>query len=267
MKAIVLTYAKLTKNEQELIKNTDIFKIACNFHCAELKPNVRLCADNIVKKCLDCDNCKVVSLNYDLELNNRVINGCYLPKRHTTLVSCVDYLYLQGYTSILLVATNPDSPTCKLNIEGIDSIKDCLYLYKYSNDCNLDIPYKSIKDFIMMTEEEKLLGVKETAEKKLLKTTIFTDSCLYEVQSEGKNNKSIENGTLLENILPAIEKQKLLEGLEEINYNGLIIKRLTGIKPKEESKEEIKDEVIEEQEDKKEEQEIVKPKKTVRKKK
>ena len=259
MKAIILTYAPITNQEQELLKNTDIYKIACNDYCAQLKPNIRLCADNIVKKCLDCDICPVVSLNYDLE-QKRVINGCYLPKRHTTLVSCVDYLYLQGFTSILLVASNPVSATYKLNIEGINSVKDCLHLYKYSKEGNLDIPYKSIKDFIMMTDEEKLLGVVETAEKKLLKTTIFTDACLWEVQSEGKNNKSTESGRLIENILPHTEKAKLLEGQEEIKYNGLIIRRLTAIKPKAEKKEET--------ETKEEVQEVVKPKtKTVRKKK
>ena len=111
---------------------------------------------------------------------------------------------------------------------------------------------------IMMTDEEKLLGVTETAEKKLLKTTIFTDACQWEIRTEGKENKSIENGNILENILPYSEKQKLLEGQIEINYNGLVIKRLTGIKP---PKAEVKEE-------KEEVKEVVKPKaKTVRKKK
>ena len=108
MKAIILTYAPITKKEAELLKNTDVFKIATNFSASELKPNVRLTADDIVQKCLDCDNCEVVSLNYDLE-KPRVINGCYLPKRHSSLLSCVDYLYLKGFTSVLLVASNPDS--------------------------------------------------------------------------------------------------------------------------------------------------------------
>lgn len=260
MKAIILTYAPVNKEEAKLLKNTDIFKIATNFSAAELKPNIRLCADNIVDKCLNCDTCPVVSLNYDLE-KERVINGCHLPKRNTTLVSCVDYLYLKGYTSILIVATNPVSATYKLNIEGIDSIKDCLYLYKYKKECNLDIPYKSIGDFIMQTEEDKLLGLKEKPEKQMLKKIIFTDAFLFEVSTEGYNNKSIESGALIDNILPAEEKQKLLEGIEEINYNGTVIKRITGIKPKEEPK---KVEV----EEKEEEKEEVKPKtKTVRKKK
>lgn len=260
MKAIILTYAPVNKKEKELLKNTNIFKIATNFSAAELKPDLRLCIDNIVNKCLNCDSCPVVSINYDLE-KERVINGCYLPKRHTTLVSCIDYLYLKGYTSILLIATNPDSATCKLNIEGINSLKDCLYLYKYKKECNLDIPYKSIGDFIMQTEEDKLLGIQEEPEKKLLKKTIFTDAFQFEVWTEGYNNKSVESGALIDSILPFEYKQRLLEGIEEINYNGTMIKRLTGVNPvKEEIKEEPQKEV-------KETEEATPVKKTVRKKK
>ena len=240
MKAIVLTYAPITKEEKKLLKQTDIFKIACNNYCAELKPDIRLCADDIVQKCLDCDSCDVVSLNYDLELR-RVINGCRLPQRHSTLLSCIDYLYLKGFTSVLLVASNPDSATCKINYEGINDIKDCLYLYKYTKEGNFDIEHKSIKDFIMQTEEERLLGIEETPERKLFKKTIFTDAVKYEVSSENANNKSIESGYLINNILPASEKQKLLEGIEEIKYNGLIIKMLTNLKPQKAKKEEIKE--------------------------
>lgn len=240
MKAIVLTYAPITKKEQNLLKNTDIFKIACNDYCAELKPNIRLCADNIVDKCLECDICDVVSINYDFG-KKRVINGSYLPTRHTTLISCIDYLYLKGYTSILLVATNPVSATYKLNIEGINTVKDCLYLYKYTKDGNLDIPTKSIKEFIMMTEEDKLLGNTEEPEKVMLKKLIFTTAYNYEVSSVGKNNKSIESGALIDNILPYEKKEELLQGKEEIEYNGLLIRRLTGIKSKEEPKKEVEE--------------------------
>lgn len=259
MKAIVLTYAPVNKEEKELLKNTNVFKIATNFSANELKPNIRLTADNIVQKCLDCDTCDVVSCNYDLE-RKRVINGCYLPVRHSSLLSCIDYLYLKGYSNVLLVASNPpDTPTAKINYEGINSIKDCLYLYKYTNEGNFDIPFMSIKEFLMMTDEEKLLGVEQTPERKLFKKTIFTDAVRYSVETEGKNNQSIENGCLIDNILPYEEKQKLLQGAEEIKYGGMIIKRLTQIAPKKEVKEEIKEEV-------KEETEETKPiKKTVKK--
>lgn len=237
MKAIVLTYAPVTKIEAKLLKETDIFKIATNFSASKLKPNLRLTADNIVQKCLDCDTCNVVSLNYDLELD-RVINGCTMPSRHSSLLSCIDYLYFKGYTSVLLVASNPDSATAKINYEGVNNIKDCLNLYKYTKVGNFDIPYKSIKDFIMLTDEEKLLGVKETSQKKLFEKIIFTDAAKYEVHTEGQENFSIESGAIINNILSYEQKQEFLQGASEINCNGLIVKKITQLAPLKEIKEE-----------------------------
>lgn len=239
MKAIVLTYAGLNKEEKELLKNTDIFKIACNNYCAELKPNIRLCADDIVNKCLECDTCPVVSLNYDLD-KPRVINGIKMPKRHSSLLSCIDYLIINGYNTILLVATNPDSATSKINYEGVNIVKDFVYLYKYTKDGNFDIPYKSIKDFIMLTDEEKLLGITEKSPKKLMEATIFTDGCQFEVWTKGKDNKSIENGELVKNILPMDVREKFLNGDDELEYNGMCIKMITEFKKKE-VKEEVKE--------------------------
>ena len=243
-KAIVLTYAPVTTAEAKLLKNTDIFKIATNFSAVELKPNIRFTADNIVDKCLECDTCPVISQNYDLD-KDRVINGKYLPDRHTSLVSCVDYLMLKGYTHILLVATNPDSETCKMNYEGINQLKNYLYLYKYTKDGNLDIPHKTVKEFIMenfITEEDKILG-KAEPEKLLLDLTALTDSCLYEVSTEGKDNKSIENGKTIDIILPFDVKQKLVRGETELKYNNMIIKRLSMVKKVEEPKEEVQEEI------------------------
>lgn len=232
-KAIVLTYAPVNKSEAELLKQTDIFKIATNFSAVDLKPDLRLTADNIVDKCLECDTCDVVTLNYDLDKSERCINAQYLPKRHTSLVSCVDYLYLNGYTHVLLIASNPENTaTYRLNIEGIDSLKDCLYLYKYTKDGNLDIPFKTVKDFIMtdLTDEQKILGVEEKP-KKLMQNVLFTDATLFEIHTQGKDNKSVETGKLVGIILPPDYQQRLLNGENEIIYNGTCIKRITKVIP------------------------------------
>lgn len=245
MKAIILTYAPVSKEEAELLKSTNVYKIACNNYCAELKPNVRLCADNIVQKCLDCDTCDVISCNYDLD-RERVINGCTLPNRHSSLLNCIDYLYLKGYTEVLLVATNPEgTATHKINYNGVNDMKDCLYLYKYSKEGCFDIPYKSVKEFLMqnLTDEEKLLGMTEPRPKTLIEKTAFTDACQYEVHTEGYNNKSIENGNVIGSILPFEAKQQILNGESEITYNGLVIRKLTALVP-EKVKEEAKEEKI-----------------------
>lgn len=231
MKAIVLTYAELTKEEKRLLKNTDIYKIACNDYCAELKPNIRLCADNIVNKCLECDTCDVISINYDLE-QKRVINGSTMPKRHSTLLHCIDWLYFQGYTDVLLVATNPiGKETYKINLEGVDNLKECLNLYKYNDEGTFNLPKMTIKEFIMLTEEEKLLGMTEKSPKKMAEKVLFTEACRYEVHTEGKDNKSIEGGNIIKSILPPEQRERLSNGENEIVYNGLVIKKLTRLEP------------------------------------
>ena len=236
-KAIVLTYAPVTKEEKKLLQNADVFKIATNFSAAELKPNIRLTADNIVDKCLECDTCPVLSINYDLD-KERVINACTMPARHSSLISCIDYLLFAGYKYILLVASNPEgTATFKTNYNGVNELKDYVYLFKYTQDGNFNIPYKSIKDFIMLTDEDKLLGVTENSPKKLLAGVIFTDSCKFEVWTEGKDNKSIENGELIKNILPMEEREKFVNGVTEICYNGTCIKMITEFKKVEVPKE------------------------------
>ena len=232
MKAIVLTYAGVKKEDAKLLKNTNVFKIATNFSAAELKPDLRLCADNIVNKCLECDTCNVVSINYDLD-KDRVINGCTMPKRHSTLLHCIDWLYFQGYTNVLLIATNPKgTETFKLNYDGVNNMKECLNLYKYNDEGNFDIPTMTVKEFLMLTDEEKLLGITEKSPKKMIEKTIFTDACRYEVHTEGKNNKSVEGGNIIKSILPPEQQQRLLNGENEIVYNGLVIKKLTELTPK-----------------------------------
>ena len=240
MKAIILTYSKLTKEEQKLLKNTDVFKIACNSYSAELKPNVRLTADNIVDRCLECDTCPVISCNYDLD-KERVINGSYLPNRHSSLLFCIDYLYLKGYSDVLLVATNPPGTnTYKINLEGTDFMKDCFNLYKYSEEGTFNLPVKTVKEFLMLTDEEKLLGMTQPRERTFIEKTVFTDACKYEVHTEGHNNISIEDGRLIGSILPSEEKQRILNGESEIIYNGLVIRKITALAPKQEVKKEAK---------------------------
>lgn len=254
-KAIILTYAPVDEEEKELLRDTDVFKIACNTYCADLKPHVRLTADNIVDKCLECDTCPVVSVNYDTE-KERVINACYLPHRFSSLIYCLDYLYLNGYTDVLLVANNlvtnnkPVSQSFQENnVKGVDSYKGSLYIYKYSKEGVFNVPTVKVKEFLEMkenlmplTEEDKLLGRTEPREKTLLERTVLTDACRYEVETKGKNNKSVVNGDLINTILPVEEKKRLLNGEIEIVYNNLIIHRITKLVPSQEVKQEAREE-------------------------
>ncbi|MCQ2957306.1 MAG: hypothetical protein MJ180_00215 [Candidatus Gastranaerophilales bacterium] len=248
-KAIILTYADITEEEKELLKNTDVFKIACNNYCAELKPNIRLCADDIVDKCLNCDSCPVISINYDRDKKG-VIDGHYLPNRNSSLILCLDYLIYKRYDSVLLVANNQMSNNRDIkadfqnyNRKCVNELKPYINMYKYSENGVFDIPHLKIKEFLTMkeelmpiTDEEKLLGATAPRKKTLLEIHAFNENCRYEVWTEGKNNKSIESGLVIGSILPPEKKHLILNGETELNYNGLCVKMLTELREKKEEK-------------------------------
>ena len=249
MKAIVLTYAPVTPKEEELLKNTDVFKVACNWHSENLKPDVRITLDRdeTIKKSLDVGNQPVLSLQFDYD-HPRVKRIYNLPKRLSSLISCCDYLISRGYTQILLVATNTvtnqkaiSTGFQKINLTGIDSVKDYAHIYKYRYDAVFNLNTRTIEEFLTMTDENLILGTtEETSENPLLKGLVFTDAYLFKVQTKGLNNASVESGELLANLLPIEKKREILSGKVTIEYNGLEITRITGVEPekKEEEKEE-----------------------------
>ena len=83
----------------------------------------------------------------------------------------------------------------------------------------------------MLSDEEKLLGITEERPKKMIEKTVFSDSCMYEVCLKGKNNKSIENGKTINTILTYEQKQKFLNGADEIEVDNLVIKKVTKLVP------------------------------------
>lgn len=244
MKAIVLTYAELNKKDKELLKNTNVFKIACNTYCAELKPDIRLCADNIVDKCLECDTCDVLSVDYDASIEtDRVIRCATLPRLHSSLLYCIEWLILKGYDNILLVANNLfatgneiKKSFQELNKKGVNDLKSCAYIYKYSTEGVFDVPTVSIEEFLNMeentefmplTEEDKLLGRTTPRKKTILEKQALSEAYQYEICLIGRDNVSVVGGNIIDSILSYENKQKLMSGVEELEANGFKIKRIT----------------------------------------
>lgn len=238
-KGIVLTYAEVSKEEEKLLKNTDIFKIACNWHSEHLKPHKRLIADKgIIDKVKEVGNQNIVTL-IEYYQDDRLEDYRHLPMRNSTLPSCVDYLVENGFTDVLLIANNKVTNNKEISLafqnnnrNAINQLSKVIDIYKYDIEGVFDIPYLSIKDFLSMTEkltpEEKLLGYKEPKKKSLLQLCAFSNSYLYEVKTKGKDNVSVETGELIESILPIEMQQKIINGEKEIEYSGLVIKRITG---------------------------------------
>lgn len=247
MKAIVLTYAPVTKEEEKLLRETNVFKVACNWHSENLNPTVRLTLDNAetIKKCLDAGKQDILSLQFDYD-DERVKRIYNLPKRLSSLISCCDYLISRGFNQILLVATNTvtnqkaiSTGFQKINIDGINSVKDYAHIYKYSSEAVFDLNTRTIEEFLTMTDENLILGTtEEKAENPLLKGLVFTDAYLFKVKTKGYDNASTVDGETLNDLLPVDLKKEILSGKVTVEYNGLEITRITGVEP--EKKEEVK---------------------------
>lgn len=247
MKAIILTYPKLSPKEIKLLKNTDIFKIACNWHAEQLKPHKRLiCDKGIIEQVKSVGN-QQIATTLEYYPDERLEDYRYLPVRHSSLLSCIDYLIENKYTDVLLIADNTQTNQEDIGKRFQDHIrstinqqKSFINIYKYSERGVFDIPHVEIEEFLKMnclnrnlgklTAEDKLLGVTEPIKKKVIEAFAFSDSFLYEIHTEGLNNKSVENGELIKGFLPLELQIKIQAGATEVKYGNLIIKRLTGIK-------------------------------------
>lgn len=240
--AIVLTYPNLTQKEVNLLKNTNIFKIACNWHAEELKPDKRLIADRgIIDKVKSAGNQPIITC---LEYKEGLEDYRHLPARHSTLLSCVDYLIQNKFTDVLLIADNTQTNGKEIdkkfqdhNRKIITQLSRFINIYKYSERGVFDVPYLQVKEFLKMaksqaikqTAEDKILGIKPEDKKETFNEVfMFTDAYLFEVCTKGLNNKSVETGVLISNLLPPKKQQEFLDGEKEVEYNGLIIKRITG---------------------------------------
>ena len=77
-----------------------------------------------------------------------------------------------------------------------------------------------------LTTEDLVLGNTQEAPKKEALELVFSKDTKYKVKTKGKDNESIVNGVLINNILSFEDKNKLARGASEIEANGLIITRI-----------------------------------------
>ena len=244
-KAIVLTYPNLNEEEKKLLQNTEVFKIACNWHAEHLKPHKRLICDRgIIDKVKAVGKQKIITF-LEYYPDERLEDYRHLPARHSSLLSCVDYLIENKFTDVLLIADNTQTNQKEIDIKFQEHIRKTINqqsnftnIYKYSSRGVFDIPHVTIKEFLKMknqeylplTAEDKLLGLTAPKRKNMLEMFAFSDAYLYEVYTEGVDNKSVETGELLKNFLPPKLMAKIMEGETEIKYGNITIKRLTGVK-------------------------------------
>ena len=149
MKAIVLTYAPVQESEQEILRNTDIFKLALNQHAEEFKPNVRMCSDWNLKYLLSHFPEKIISVRDRLRCPSNRVEYTDVEFKGSTIICALEWLKSKGYDEILIVGDN------SVNHEGfrnevnlwIDQYGQEINIYQYSKG-NFNLPLKNITDFV-----------------------------------------------------------------------------------------------------------------------
>lgn len=148
MKAIILTYSPIDKEEKNILTETCIYKIALNHHAKELKPDVRFISDYILTNI--CKNFpeKIVSTREVLRCPSKRIEYFSTEFKGATIISAAEYLIVKGYNEILVVGNNTvnNSDFQRWVKEEFDILKEKVKIYQYSHG-NFNLPIKSIKEF------------------------------------------------------------------------------------------------------------------------
>ena len=148
MKAIILTYAPVNESEQEILKETNIFKLAINQHAEEYKPNIRFITDYILS-CI-CQNFpeKVVSVRDKFRYDSSRVEYFNAEFKGVTMISALEYLIYKRYDEILIVGDNTVNEKEFQDVikKETDILKEKVKIYQYTNG-NFNLPVKSITEF------------------------------------------------------------------------------------------------------------------------
>lgn len=152
MKAIILTYAPVDEHEKEILKETNIFKLAINQHAEEFKPHMRICSDWILKYLLRDFPEDILSVRERLRCPSKRVKYSDIEFKGSTIISAIEWLIQSGYNDILIIGDNTvnhkefqeivkDNITQPKSDAGIT-----IWQYKYGG--NFDLPVKSITNFL-----------------------------------------------------------------------------------------------------------------------
>ena len=123
-KALILTNVKLTEQEQELIRRTNIFKVALNNHANELLPDIRYTSDYIAVSLLNKYPQPVYS---NRDKNAKSVN---VPFSGYSIVDCARWLLNKGYTVILVADNTVHSTKAQEDIKQLLANTPNLYVFK-----------------------------------------------------------------------------------------------------------------------------------------
>lgn len=148
MKAIILTYAPTTDEERDILKRTDIFKLALNQHAKDLNPHARIITDyillNLYKSCPE----RIISVREKLKTYSPRVEYPEIEFKGSTIIAAADYLISKNYDEILIVGDNKvNSAEFRNQVkEEMDIISSEAKIFQYANG-NFNLPVRKIADF------------------------------------------------------------------------------------------------------------------------
>ena len=141
-KAIILTNVTLTQEQIYRLQNTQILKVALNYHAQNLQPHIRWTSDYIATKIKKRygTNTKIYS--------NRDNNAIKVAIPHTgySIVDCTNWLKRKGYTVLLVADNTVHSKKAQDDIKRL--LANGQNVYKFTKNGNFDLPYKDIKEYV-----------------------------------------------------------------------------------------------------------------------
>ena len=148
MKAIILTYAPISDNERDILKETNIFKLALNQHAVNLNPDERIITDYILPKICKNYSEKIISVREKLRSYSPKIEYPNIEFKGSTIIAAVDYLILKKFDEILIVGDNRVNTINfrkEVNKE-MNKLSSKIRIYQYAKG-NFNLEVKSITEF------------------------------------------------------------------------------------------------------------------------
>ena len=148
MKAIILTQAPIKECEQNLLRNTNIFKLALNHHAEEFSPDVRIISDYILPNICRKFPHKVVSVRDRFRYITSRVEYFNVEFKGATIISAIEYLIFKKYDEILIIGDNTvhGEEFIALVKREVDKLKDKAKIYQYTTG-NFNLPVMSITEF------------------------------------------------------------------------------------------------------------------------
>lgn len=148
MKAIILTYAPISDEERDILKRTDIFKLALNQHSKDLNPHARIITDYILLKVYKSCPERIISVREKFKFYSSRVEYPEIEFKGSTIIAAADYLISKNYDEILIVGDNKVNSVefrNKVN-EKMDIISSEAKIFQYTNG-NFNLPVRKIADF------------------------------------------------------------------------------------------------------------------------